>query len=82
MNTPQNLADLGLVLPSPLYLISALIFGLLGYLAYRRGRQTARPALTWTGVGLMVYPYAVSQTWVLWLVGVMLSAWLYTQWHR
>ncbi|MDB5884605.1 MAG: hypothetical protein JWR74_776, partial [Polaromonas sp.] len=38
-------------------------------------------ALTWTGVALMLYPYAVPQTWLLWTVGVALCAWLYARWN-
>lgn len=81
MDTTLNLASLGLELPGPSYLVGALIFGLIGYVGYRRGRHTSRPALTWTGVGLMVYPYAISQTWALWLVGAILCGWLYMQWN-
>lgn len=81
MDTSLNLASLGLTLPSPSYLAGALVFSLVGYVGYRRGRLASRPALTWTGVALMVYPYAISQTWALWLVGAILCGWLYMQWN-
>lgn len=80
MNELKALESLGLTLPSPAYLAGALLFGLVGYIAYRRGRKNAQPVLTWTGVALMVYPYAVSHTGLLWAVGAGLSAWVYTQW--
>ena len=70
MDELKNLQSLGLVLPSPAYLLGALVFGLIGYVAFRRGRKTSTAALTWIGVALMIYPYAVSQTWLLWTVGV------------
>ena len=81
MDELKNLQSLGLVLPTPAYISGAIVFGLIGYAAFRRGRKTSAPALTWTGVALMVYPYAVPQTWLLWTVGVVLCAWLYARWN-
>jgi hypothetical protein len=80
MDEIKNLESLGLVLPSPLYIVGAILFGIIGYIAFRRGRKTTAPALTWTGVALMLYPYAVSQTWLLWLVGSGLCGFLYVKW--
>ena len=81
MDELKNLQSLGLVLPSPAYLLGAIVFGLIGYVAFRRGRKTSTAALTWIGVALMIYPYAVSQTWLLWTVGLALCAWLYARWN-
>ena len=80
MDELKTLQSLGLVLPSPAYILGTIVFGLIGYVAFRRGRKTSAQALTWTGVALMVYPYAVPQTWLLWTVGVALCAWLYARW--
>ena len=81
MDDLKTLESLGLVLPSPLYIVGAILFGLVGYVAFRRGRNTSTSALTWTGVVLMVYPYAVPQTWLLWVVGVSLCGWAYAKWN-
>ncbi len=81
MNDLQSLSALGLALPSPAYLAGMLLFSLIGYAAFRRGRSSERRALTWTGVALMLYPYAVPQTWLLWLVGIALCGWLYWRWN-
>ena len=81
MNDLKNLELLGLVLPSPAYIVGAIVFGIIGYVAFRRGRKAARPALTWGGFALMMYPYAVSATWVLWAVGLMLCGWVYVKWE-
>ena len=81
MDELKALQSLGLVLPSPAYLLGAIVFGLIGYAAFRRGRKTSTASLTWTGVALMVYPYAVQQTWLLWTVGMALCAWLYLRWN-
>ncbi|MEP6964586.1 MAG: hypothetical protein ABI845_03800 [Polaromonas sp.] len=80
MNELATLGSLGLDLPSPAYIVGAILFGIAGYMAFRRGRKAAKPELTWTGVALMVYPYAVSQTWLLWAVGAALCGWLYVKW--
>ena len=81
MDELNPLASLGLVLPSPAYIAGAILFGLIGYAAFRRGRKTSTASLTWTGVALMLYPYAVPQTWLLWLVCAGLCGWISTQWN-
>jgi hypothetical protein len=81
MNDIKNLGALGFEFPSPLYLLGSLLFGLVGYAAFRRGRKAQRPELTWAGVALMIYPYVVSQTWLLWLTGAILCGWLYAKWE-
>jgi len=65
---------MGLVLPTPWYIAGAVLFGLIGWAVYRRGRRDEQSRLVWIGVALMLYPYAVSETWVLWAVGVGLTA--------
>lgn len=80
MDALTNLGSLGLELPTPAYIFGAIFFGIVGYVAFRRGRKVSRPELTWAGVVLMVYPYGVSQAWLLWALGLGLSAWLYAKW--
>jgi len=81
MDELKNLEALGLTLPSAAYIFGAILFGIVGYVAFRRGRKTSRLALTLTGIALMVYPYAIAQTWLLWSVGVALCVWLGLNWH-
>ena len=80
MNLPQELAALGLELPSPAYLIGASLFGVVGWLAFSRGRMTSTGALTWAGLTLMLFPYGVPETWLLWAIGTALCAWVYFKW--
>lgn len=80
MEELKALESMGLVLPSPAYITGAILFGIAGYVAYRRGRKTTRPVLTWSGVALMIYPYAVPQTWLLWTIGLGLCGWVYVKW--
>jgi len=69
---------LGFQWPSPAYLAGAILFGLVGLVAFRLGRRQERPRTTVMGVALMLYPYAVSATWLLWLIGagLCLGIWL------
>jgi hypothetical protein len=80
MNEISQLQSMGLKLPSPAYLAGCLLFSIFGYVAYRRGKQRAVANLKWTGLGLMLYPYVVSETWMLWGIGIALSVWAYTLW--
>jgi hypothetical protein len=68
------LQSLGLTLPSPAYLAGALLFGIIGFAAYRYGKRAGRQLTRWLGVALMLYPYAISQTWLLYAVGSALCA--------
>ena len=65
---------MGLVLPTPWYIAGAILFGLIGWVVYRRGRRDERRQLVWIGLALMLCPYAVSETRVLWAVGAGLTA--------
>ena len=81
MNTAESLSALGLEFPSLAYITGALIFGVFGWAAFRRGRKAQDQAMTWGGVVLMVYPYAISQTWMLWAIGVAMTGWLFSRWR-
>lgn len=74
MDCIPNLASLGLAMPSAAYLAGAVLFGLLGYAAFRFGRKQGRSVYLWGGLVSMLYPYVVSGTWQLWLMGVVLCA--------
>lgn len=68
---------MGLVLPSAAYIVGAVIFGIIGIVAYRYGKKVAQPRIKWLAVALMLYPYAISDTWLLYVVGVALCAAIY-----
>ena len=69
-----TLQSLGLELPSPAYIVGAIVFGLLGLAAWRRGRKVGPRTTKYLGFALMVYPYAVSSTALLYAVGTALCA--------
>jgi hypothetical protein len=81
MNELKQLESLGLVLPSPAYIFGAILFGIIGWVAFRRGRTRSSAILTWVGIALMLYPYAISDTWLLWLIGSTLFGVVYAKWH-
>ena len=65
---------LGLTLPSPAYLFFAIVFGLIGLVAFRLGRKQERPSTVILGLALMLYPYLVGSTLWLLLIGLALCA--------
>ena len=72
-----TLQSLGFVWPSPAYIFGAIVFGLAGLAAFRYGRKAGKPTTLWIGVALMLYPYAVSRTWLMYVVGSALCAGLW-----
>lgn len=77
MDTFSLIQSLGLTLPSPAYIFGAIAFGLIGFAGYRYGKRVGRSLTKWLGVALMFYPYAVAQTWLLYVVGAILCAGLF-----
>lgn len=77
MDELKTLETLGFTMPSPAYLIGVIFFSIVGYAAYRFGKKAAEASTKWIGVALMLYPYAVSETWMMYAVGVGLCVGLY-----
>jgi MFS family permease len=72
--TLESLQALGFTLPTPAYLFGMILFSIFGYVAWRYGRKNSRKYVKWLGVALMLYPYVVSSTWLMYAVGVGLCA--------
>lgn len=77
MDDPSLLQFLGFTWPSPTYLVGSLAFSLIGYRGYQRGTQLALPRPKWIGITLMLYPYAVADTRLMYACGAALCALLY-----
>lgn len=77
MDNIKELGALGMELPTPAYLFGIIFFGVVGYAAYRYGKRTSRDISKWLGIALMIYPYAISETWQLFAVGTALSIGLF-----
>jgi hypothetical protein len=74
----EALGALGITLPSPAYIVGAIVFGFVGLWAFVHGKRVGRPRTRWLGLALMLYPYVVWQTWLMYLVGLGLciAVWL------
>ena len=77
MDELKTMESLGLTMPSPVYLFGAVLFGVVGIAAYRYGKKAESSAPKWIGVALMIYPYAISETWMLYVFGGVLCVALY-----
>jgi len=66
------------LLPSPAYIYGAIIFGILGMVAYAYGKKKSSTRIKWLAIGLMFYPYLIgNETWLLYLVGMALCGAIY-----
>jgi hypothetical protein len=68
-----------MVMPSPADLFGSLLFGIIGFAAFVYGKKSVLFVPMTAGVALMVYPYFVSQTWLLYAIGCALTVgmWLF-----
>ncbi len=53
--------------------MALIIFSVIGMAAFRAGKRDAEPKVLLLGIALMVYPYFISDTLWLWIVGVGLT---------
>lgn len=74
MDELKALESLGFTLPTPAHIFGAILFGIIGIAAYRYGSKSSIAPARWLGIALMLYPYAVSETWLLYVVGTALCA--------
>ena len=77
MDELKTLESLGFAMPSPAYIIGAIFFSIIGYAGYRYGKNSGHGTPLWIGVALMLYPYAISETWLMYAVGSALCVALY-----
>ena len=82
MNNSNSALFLGLVSNQTAFITGILVFLVMGLLAFRRGKQTKRAEFTVIGLVFMVFPYAVSQVWLLWSIGVALMVLLAVRWKN
>lgn len=64
-------------MPTPANLFGLIVFSVIGFamFSYARKRGAWRTAVI--GVALMIYPYFVDQTWLLYAIGAALCGALY-----
>ena len=80
MDDLKAFESMGLALPSAGYIVGALPFGIVGLFVFRRRRKGKQSNLLWIGLALMLYPYAVADTWLLWAIGLGLTGVAYWKW--
>jgi hypothetical protein len=61
-------------MPSAAAFFGPWIFGAIGLAALVYGKKMVLPKKMILGAVLMVYPYFVAQTWLVWLIGAGLTA--------
>ena len=77
MDELKTIESLGLTIPSMAYIAGAIIFSIIGYAGYRYGKKSGHSTPLWIGIALMVYPYVISETWLMYAVGTALCFALY-----
>ncbi len=58
-------------------ILAAIIFSIIGWCAFRFGKREGNMRPIILGITLMVYPYFISNTWVMLLIGIALTAALF-----
>jgi hypothetical protein len=64
-------------MPTPANLFGLIVFSVTGFAMFTYGRKQAAWRTAAIGAALMIYPYFVSQTWLLYTIGLALCAALY-----
>ena len=64
-------------MPSPAVLFASVFFGAIGLAAFIFGKKSSRWQPLAFGVALMVFPYFVSQIWLLYFIGCALCVGLF-----
>jgi len=64
-------------MPSPAVLFAGLIFGVIGIAGFTYGRKNALWRPMGIGLALILFPYFVSQVWLLYAIGIVLCGALY-----
>ena len=61
-------------MPGYANLFAAILFGSAGFAAFMYGKKSASWKPMTIGVALMVYPYFIEETWLLYAIGITLCA--------
>ena len=64
-------------MPSAAELFAAILFSSIGLAAFMYGKKSASWQPMTVGVALMIYPYFISEIWLLYAIGIALCATLF-----
>ena len=67
--------DLGSI--SPATIAVAVLFGLIGFAAFRYGKKNGEPRQLFLGLALMAYGYFVTNVWLSLAIGALLTLFLF-----
>jgi hypothetical protein len=62
---------------SPATIFWAIVFGLIGFAAFRYGKKNGEPRQLFLGIALMAYGYFVSDPWISLAIGAVLTLLLF-----
>lgn len=62
---------------SPAAILIAVVFSVVGFIAFRRGKRDGEPRPLFLGIALMAYGYFVSNAWVSFGIGALLTLLLF-----
>ena len=60
-------------MPSGAALFGSLVFGVIGIAAFRYGKKSALLLPMILGIALMIFPYFVPETWLIYAIGCALT---------
>ena len=63
-------------------LLASIIFGLLGWSVYRKGRRESQVHLAVIGILMMIYPYFTDTAKANWGIGIALTGLVYYSWNK
>lgn len=53
---------------------AGIIFGIIGTIIFREAKKRSSAEMYFIGIGLMLYPYAIEDDVLVWVIGVALTA--------
>ena len=62
---------------SPAAILIAVVFSIVGFIAFRRGKRESEPRPLFLGIALMAYGYFVSNPWISLGIGSLLTLLLF-----
>lgn len=62
---------------SPAAILIAVVFSVVGFIAFRRGRKEGESRPLFLGIALMAYGYFVSNPWISFAIGSVLTLLLF-----
>lgn len=77
MDELKALESAGFTLPSSASIAGSILFGIVGFAAWRYGKKASRSGPYWIGIALMAYPCFIGETWILYAGGALLCAALF-----